>query len=72
MLAYVCLNKESVCSHSLAQRAQRGDRVNLCLMSLLALQLAHLRDEGFRATNLHAVNDVSDLHYGNVWLALNE
>jgi len=55
-------NVPDVRAHLLAQRTQRRDRIDLRIMSLLALQMTHLSNQRLRAAHLHAVDYVSDFH----------
>jgi hypothetical protein len=62
MLADVRLNIEALCTHPFTESSERSDCIDRRLVTLLSLQAAHLRDECLRSPNLHAVDNVSNLH----------
>jgi hypothetical protein len=63
--AQVRLHGETFRSHSLTKRAKIPDRVYARVVALVALQMAHLRDERLGPANLHAVDHVRYSHAGS-------
>jgi hypothetical protein len=60
MTANVRLHSEAVCPHLFAKRAQGRHRVYARIMTLIALETAHLRHKSFGSANLHAVDYMRD------------
>jgi hypothetical protein len=62
MLTQVSLYSETICSHPFAERAKGRYCVYARVVTLFALQAAHLRDERLSSADFHAVNYVRNFH----------
>jgi hypothetical protein len=60
--AHIRLNGEALFSNLFAERAKSQNCVDVRRVALFPLQTARLRNERFGPANLHAVNNMRNLH----------